>query len=71
MDAERAAAAALLSGARRVVPVHWGTFHAVGMNIGPLEWMSRPISHFRAAMGERGIADRALVLGVGERVEIV
>ncbi|HEU4331811.1 MAG TPA: MBL fold metallo-hydrolase [Lapillicoccus sp.] len=70
MDAEQAAEAALLSGARRVVPVHWGTFHAFGMNVGPLEWMSRPIGHFEAAMDQRGIADRALVLRVGERAEM-
>ncbi|HEU4999009.1 MAG TPA: MBL fold metallo-hydrolase [Lapillicoccus sp.] len=70
MDAEQAAEAALLSGARHVVPVHWGTFHAVTMNLGSLNWMTRPVGVFEAAMDRRGIADRALVLGLGERVEV-
>jgi L-ascorbate metabolism protein UlaG (beta-lactamase superfamily) len=70
MDADQAAEAALLSGARRVVPVHWGTFHAAGMNVGSLAWMSRPIGRFEAAMDRRGLADRALPLRVGERAEL-
>ena len=41
-----------------------------GMNVGPLEWMSRPIGHFEAAMDRRGIAERARVDRVGERAEI-
>jgi L-ascorbate metabolism protein UlaG (beta-lactamase superfamily) len=70
MDAEQAAEAALLCGARRVVPVHWGTFHAVGMNLGSLGWMTRPGALFEEAMEGRGIADRTVILGVGEWVEI-
>jgi L-ascorbate metabolism protein UlaG (beta-lactamase superfamily) len=70
MDAERAAEAAELSQARRVVPVHWGTFHPLAMNLGSLEWMTRPLALFEAAMDRRDLADRTLVLGLGQSAEV-
>jgi L-ascorbate metabolism protein UlaG (beta-lactamase superfamily) len=65
MDAEQAAEAARLSHAQRVVPIHWGTFHPLAMNLASLEWMTRPLALFATAMDRRGLADRALVLGIG------
>ena len=66
MDAEQAAEAAELSQARHVVPIHWGTFHPLAMNLGSLEWMTRPLALFEAAMDRRGLADRTRVLGIGQ-----
>ena len=62
--------AVIALGGGTLLPVHWGTFHAVTMNLGSLGWMTRPVGVFQAAMDRRGIADRALVLGVGQRVEV-
>ena len=70
MDAEQAAEAAELSQARRVVPIHWGTFHPFAMNLGSLAWMTRPLAAFEAAMDRRGLADRTLVLGIGQYAEV-
>jgi L-ascorbate metabolism protein UlaG (beta-lactamase superfamily) len=70
MDGEQAAEAAALSDARHVVPVHWGTFHPVAMNLGPLDWMTRPLAVFEAAMDRRGLTDRTLVLGVGQTAQV-
>ena len=70
MDAEQAAEAAELSEARRVVPIHWGTFHPLAMNLGSLDWMTRPLPSFEAAMNRRGLADRTLVLRVGETAQV-
>jgi L-ascorbate metabolism protein UlaG (beta-lactamase superfamily) len=70
MDAEQAAEAARLSQARRVVPIHWGTFHPLAMNLWSLEWMTRPLAVFEAAMDRRGLGDRSLVLGIGEFIEV-
>jgi L-ascorbate metabolism protein UlaG (beta-lactamase superfamily) len=70
MDGEQAAEAARLSRARRVVPVHWGTFHPLAMNLASLDWMTQPLDLFQAAMERRGLADRALVLGIGQAAEV-
>ena len=70
MDAEQAAEAAGLSQAGRVVPVHWGTFHPLAMNLGSLEWMTRPLALFETAMDRRGLGDRSLVLGIGQYAEV-
>ena len=70
MDAEQAADAVQLSQAGRVVPIHWGTFHPLAMNLGSLDWMTRPLAAFEAAMERRGLADRTLVLGVGQTAQV-
>jgi L-ascorbate metabolism protein UlaG (beta-lactamase superfamily) len=71
MDAEQAAEAARLSQARRVVPIHWGTFHPLAMNLGSLDWMTRPLARFEAAMDRRGLADRTLVLEIGQSTQVL
>jgi L-ascorbate metabolism protein UlaG (beta-lactamase superfamily) len=70
MDAEQAADAVQLSQAGRVVPIHWGTFHPLAMNLGSLDWMTRPLAAFEAAMDRRGLGDRTLVLGVGQTAQV-
>lgn len=70
MDYEQASEAAELSDSRRVVPIHWGTFHPFALNLGSLGWMTRPLALFEAAMDRRGLADRTLVLGIGQYAEI-
>jgi len=70
MDAEQAAEAAGLSQAGRVVPVHWGTFHPLAMNLASLEWMTRPLALYETAMDRRGLGDRSLVLGIGQYAEV-
>jgi L-ascorbate metabolism protein UlaG (beta-lactamase superfamily) len=70
MDAEQAAEAAELSAARHVVPIHWGTFHPLALNLGSLEWMTRPLALFEAAMDRRDLAAQTLVLGLGQSAEV-
>jgi L-ascorbate metabolism protein UlaG (beta-lactamase superfamily) len=70
MDAEQAAEAARLSQSHHVVPMHWGTFHPLAMNLASLEWMTRPLGLFQAAMASRGLADRAVVLGIGGSADV-
>jgi hypothetical protein len=52
------------------MPVHWGTFHPLAMNLGSLEWMTRPLALFERAMDRRGLGDRSLVLGIGQYAEV-
>ena len=40
------------------------------MNLGSLDWMTRPLAVFEAAMDRRGLADRTLVLGVGQTAQV-
>jgi hypothetical protein len=40
------------------------------MNLGSLDWMTRPLALFEAAMDRRNLADRTLVLGIGQAAEV-
>jgi len=56
MGPAEAAEAAARSGARHVVPVHYGTLHPFGWPRGRLTWTSAPAAHFTAHLEEQGLA---------------
>jgi L-ascorbate metabolism protein UlaG (beta-lactamase superfamily) len=70
MDAGRAARACAVSGARRALPVHWGTLHApFGAHL-PRGWMDSPGDHFARELARRAPGCRPVVLRPGESHKI-
>ncbi|HEY0187138.1 MAG TPA: MBL fold metallo-hydrolase [Cellulomonas sp.] len=67
MDPVQAAEVCLAVGARRAVPVHWGTLHAPASRRLPPGWMDRAGPAFAAALGRLG-ASRPAAAGVTEAV---
>lgn len=69
MDPVQAAAACEAVGARRAVPVHWGTLHAPASRRLPPGWMDRAGPAFAVALGRRGEVE-PVVLEPGEAVDL-
>jgi L-ascorbate metabolism protein UlaG (beta-lactamase superfamily) len=69
MGPTEAAEAAARSGARHVVPVHYGTLHPSGWPRGRLAWTAAPGDRLAAHLAERG-AGEAHVIGVGGSVTV-
>jgi L-ascorbate metabolism protein UlaG (beta-lactamase superfamily) len=70
MGPAEAAQACARVGARRAVPVHWGTLHTPGGREIPRGWMHRPPQAFLAAMDRHAPDCEVLVPEVGIRVGI-
>jgi L-ascorbate metabolism protein UlaG (beta-lactamase superfamily) len=66
MDPVQAAEACAVVGARRAVPIHWGTLHAPASRRLPPGWMDRAGPAFAAALA-RGGQGEAVVLAPGEQ----
>ncbi len=56
--------------ARAVMPIHYGTFHARGMEFGSLDWMTRPGRVFRRRMSAACPDVRLLDVPLGGSVEL-
>lgn len=70
MDPAQAAHACALVGARRAIPIHWGTLHApLGRNL-PRGWMDRGGDAFLAALRREAPACEGVVLSPGERLTL-
>lgn len=69
MGPAEAAEAAARSGARHVVPVHYGTLHPSGWPRGRLSWTEAPGDRLAAHLAELGDA-QAHVIGVGGSVTV-
>jgi L-ascorbate metabolism protein UlaG (beta-lactamase superfamily) len=69
MGPAEAAEAAARSGARHVLPVHYGTLHPSGWPRGRLSWTLAPGDRLTAHLAELGDA-RAHVIGVGGSVTV-
>lgn len=69
MDPAQAAAVCAAVGARRAVPVHWGTLHAPASRRLPPGWMDRAGPAFAAAAARHGTV-RAHVLAPGEELRV-
>ena len=70
LDPERAARATELLAARRVVPIHWGTYSPVRMGAGTPSWLPNPLHAFRTALTERGLDGALVELWPGASVEV-
>jgi L-ascorbate metabolism protein UlaG (beta-lactamase superfamily) len=68
LDPQRAAHAAALIQPRLAVPIHWGTFRALGRGGGP--WFSNPPLQFAAHVSELAPEVTVRVLAPGESVEL-
>ena len=66
LDSRRAAEAAARVRARVAVPIHWGTFAALGRPLGP--WFTDPPAEFAAHAADWGVDVR--VLSLGESLEL-
>lgn len=64
MDPVEAVQAFLDSGAKKMIPIHWGTFSL------SLENLSEPIEWLKKVTVERGLQDRIIILNHGESVEM-
>ncbi|GLY19841.1 hypothetical protein Kisp01_68550 [Kineosporia sp. NBRC 101677] len=70
MDAEQAARACALIGARAAIPVHWGTLHAPVVGRFPRGWMDLGGPLFQQALSRHAPDCRAWVLAPGETVSV-
>lgn len=64
LDAERAAEAVARLDPTLALPIHWGTLAPENLS-GQPGWLSEPGRRFAAALAERGLADRLLLLPPG------
>lgn len=70
MDPSQAAMACALVGARRAIPIHWGTLHApFGRNL-PRGWMDHGGDAFAAALRRAAPECTAVVLSPGQRLPL-
>ena len=69
MGPAEAAEAAARSGARNVVPIHYGTLHPAGWPTSRLEWTTQPGERFATVL-PRWCDATAHVLGVGDAVTV-
>jgi L-ascorbate metabolism protein UlaG (beta-lactamase superfamily) len=67
LDAESAARACAVTGARWAVPVHWGTLHAPFASRVPRGWMDAPGERFARAVRRYAAGCTPVVLRLGER----
>jgi L-ascorbate metabolism protein UlaG (beta-lactamase superfamily) len=70
LDPTTAAEATALLHARRVIPVHWGTYSPRRVGRGAPAWLARPLVAFREALADRGLEDRLVALRPGESARI-
>lgn len=71
MDPVQAARACAVVGARRAVPIHWGTLHAPFMDrLGPRGWMDRGGAAFLDAMAREAPDCVPALLAPGERLAV-
>jgi L-ascorbate metabolism protein UlaG (beta-lactamase superfamily) len=70
MGPAEAAEACRMVGARRVVPVHWGTLHTPGGRNLPRGWMDRPAAVFAEEMSKRAPDCRVVIPRIGDRCRL-
>jgi L-ascorbate metabolism protein UlaG (beta-lactamase superfamily) len=70
MDAERAAEALTLLQPRVAVPIHWGTFHPIGMGRLSKKVLRRPPRLFASRAARRAPGVKVLVLQPGESADV-
>ncbi len=70
MGPRHAVDACLLTGARAVLPIHHGTLHPPGFDVGDLSWMHKPLEEFRGDLAARAPDVRLLDVPLGGSVEI-
>jgi L-ascorbate metabolism protein UlaG (beta-lactamase superfamily) len=68
LDPRRAAEAAALIEPRLAVPIHWGTFRALGRPGGP--WFTDPPAEFAAQVGDLAPAVEVRVLSAGDSLDL-
>jgi L-ascorbate metabolism protein UlaG (beta-lactamase superfamily) len=66
LDPARAAVAARTLRARRVLPIHWGTFSPVGMGQRRRSWLEAPRERFAQALSREAPDTEWLDIGPGE-----
>ncbi len=66
LDEERAAEAAELVAASRVLPIHWGTFSPEDMLGGLPRWLPETGRRFERALADRDLLDRLVRLEPGQ-----
>lgn len=66
LDEQRAAEAVALVGARRVLPIHWGTFSPEDLLGGLPRWLPETARQFERALAERGMLDLLVRLEPGQ-----
>ena len=71
LDEERAAEAAELVAAARVLPIHWGTFSPEDMLGGLPRWLPETGRRFERALAERDLLDRLVRLEPGQTSALV
>lgn len=70
LDPDTAAEAVEVLGARRVIPIHWGTYSPRRVRPGSPPWLDNPLGAFRDALDARGLADRLVALLPGESTSL-
>ena len=74
LDPEDAAAAVVLAGARRALPVHWGTLYPIGLRRRMRRQLQTPAAeftgHLAAAAAAAGVEVEAHVLPVGGHLDL-
>jgi L-ascorbate metabolism protein UlaG (beta-lactamase superfamily) len=70
LDPVTAATATRVTGARHVVPIHWGTYSPMRLGQGKPAWFDTPLLQFRRALAAQEIEDRLVALAPGDAVEV-
>lgn len=70
LDPETAADAAELLGAKRVIPIHWGTYSPIRLRRGAPAWLASPRQAFEVAMARRGLSDALVDVAPGDAVDM-
>ena len=70
LDPETAAEAAELLGAKRVIPIHWGTYSPIRLRRGAPAWLTTPRQAFHEAMARRGLSDVLVDVEPGGSVDV-
>ncbi|HQR26384.1 MAG TPA: MBL fold metallo-hydrolase [Nocardioides sp.] len=55
---------------RAVLPIHHGTLHPPGFELGSLDWMHRPLREFERQLAERCPEVTLLRVGLGDSVDV-
>jgi L-ascorbate metabolism protein UlaG (beta-lactamase superfamily) len=70
LDPQTAAEAAELLGAKRVIPIHWGTYSPIRLRRGAPAWLNTPREAFQDAMARRGLSDVVVDVAPGGTVDV-
>ncbi len=70
MGPTEAALACARTGAKAALPIHFGTFHARGMQYGGLHWMQRPKAEFARELAHHAPGCALLDVRLGGSIEV-